>query len=69
MARLPYLTKEELDPTDRGAWERILEGRGTVHTNYRAMLHSSELAARVCAVGDYVINDSELESPRESSLS
>jgi hypothetical protein len=61
MARLPYLAKEELEPADRDAWERILTGRGTVHTNYRAMLHSPELAARVCAVGDYLIKDSKFE--------
>ena len=59
-SRVPYVKKEELAPADQSAWDRIAKGRGLVHPNYQQLLNSPELAARVCAVGDYILHESKI---------
>jgi 4-carboxymuconolactone decarboxylase len=67
MARLPYVAREELDGTGRAAYDRLAQGlssrpgypdRPTVDGIYALLAQSPELAARVGAVGDYLLRDS-----------
>ncbi len=55
MARVPFLTREDLDPAELQAFDRILEGRGAVHSIYAQLLNSPELAARISETGDYLL--------------
>ena len=59
-SRVPYLTREDLPPEAQGAWDRVENGRGKVYPNYQQMLNSPELAARVCAVGDYILQEAKI---------
>jgi AhpD family alkylhydroperoxidase len=55
VTRVPYLAREDLDPAEQQAFDRILGGRGEVHSIYAQLLHSPELAARVSETGDYLL--------------
>lgn len=55
MARLPYITLDDLPAADRHAWERIKRGREGAFSIYRLLLNSPEGAARVAEAGDYLV--------------
>lgn len=62
MARLPYIEhRDDLSPQHRDAWDRVQAGRGQVYRNFQLMLNSPELAARVCAVGDFLLSAPALD--------
>lgn len=65
MARLPYLKRPDLDAPGQAAFDRLLAGMNTrvnlpprteVTGVYSLLLSSPELAARVGAVGDAILN-------------
>ena len=54
-ARVPVLrSREELDPAQQAAWDRIVASRGRIAGPFGLLLHSPELAQRVADVGAYV---------------
>lgn len=59
-SRVPYVKREELDLEGQASWDKIAAGRGKVFPNYQQMLNSPELAARVCAVGDYILHNAKI---------
>jgi len=55
MSRLPPLSREQLDPAQQQAWDRIASGtRGSVRGPFTALITSAELCARVEQVGVFV---------------
>ena len=54
MARLPYVTKEQLDSEDQQYYDTIVGTRGSVRGPYGILLHSPKLAARVADTGAFV---------------
>ena len=63
MARLPDVTREQLQPKDQYVYDEIVASRGGVRGPYGALLHSPGLAARVAATGAYVRFESDLPEP------
>ena len=61
MARVPYLTREELPPDKQGIYDRIAEPRGGITNVFRAMLNSPDAASVVAEVGAYVRYGSALD--------
>jgi 4-carboxymuconolactone decarboxylase len=60
MARLPYVTQEELPADKRHVWDEIAQHRGSVGNVFRALLNSPEAGRRVAAVGEYIRYESKL---------
>ena len=55
MPRLPYVSREELDPEGQRAWDAFAEPRrGRVENNPRLMLNSPRAAAHVFAFNTYL---------------
>jgi 4-carboxymuconolactone decarboxylase len=54
MARLPEVSRDQLDPEDQKYYDEIAGSRGSIRGPYGVLLHSPELAARVAATGAYV---------------
>ena len=54
MARLPNVTREQLNPEDQRYFDEIVQSRGGMRGPYGILLHSPKLAARVAATGEYV---------------
>ena len=52
MARVPYLSREDLPPQNRGLYDQIASQRGPVAPPFAALLNSPEVAARIAAVGE-----------------
>jgi 4-carboxymuconolactone decarboxylase len=66
MARLPNITREQLNPEDQQFYDSIADSRGSVRGPYGVLLHSPKLAARVAHTGTYVRFDLDLaESLKE----
>jgi len=61
MARVPYLTREELPPGKQPIYDRIQETRGAVHRPFSALLNSPDAAEKVAAVGEYARFHSSLD--------
>ena len=59
-SRVPYIKREELSPEGQAAWDKIAAGRGKVFPNYQQLLNRPELAARVCAVGDFILHEAKI---------
>ena len=69
MARVPYLTREELPPSQQEVYDRIGQARGGVARVFRAFLNSPELAGRVADVGEYVRFRAEIDpAARETTI-
>jgi 4-carboxymuconolactone decarboxylase len=64
MARVRYLTREDLPESHRHIYDEIASSRGTkmVAKAFRALLHSPEGAARVSALGAYLRFESDLQA-------
>jgi 4-carboxymuconolactone decarboxylase len=54
MARIPYVTREQLKPEDQKYFDEIVGSRGGIRGPYGVLLHSPDLAARVANTGAYV---------------
>lgn len=69
MARVPYLSREELPASQREVYDRIGQARGGVARIFRALLNSPDLAGRVAAVGEYVRFRAEIDpAARETTI-
>lgn len=60
MARLPNVTREELQADDQHFFDEIVGSRGSVRGPYGVLLHSPKLAARVAHTGTYVRFDFDI---------
>jgi 4-carboxymuconolactone decarboxylase len=54
MARLPAVTRDQLDPEDHQYFDSIVGTRGSIRGPYGVLLHSPKLAARVADTGAFV---------------
>ena len=54
MARLPAVTREQLNEEDQGYFDSIVGTRGSIRGPYGVLLHSPKLAARVADTGAFV---------------
>lgn len=54
MAKLPYVTREDLDPDKKHVFDRIVGTRGKVLHIFQAILNSPDAAEAVSAVGEYL---------------
>ena len=54
MARLPAVTREQLNPEDYEYFDSIVGTRGSIRGPYGVLLHSPKLAARVADTGAFV---------------
>src|SRR5262249_54955330 len=69
MARLPDITRDQLQPDDRKFHDAIAVNRGSVRGTYGVLLHSLDLAARVAHTGTYVRYNLDLpEALRETII-
>ena len=69
MARLSYISREELKPEDQKYYDEISGSRGSVRGPYGVLLHSPDLAARVAHTGAFVRYDFDIpESLKETVI-
>ena len=69
MARLPDITRDQLQPEDQQFYDAIAASRGSVRGPYGVLLHSPAAAARVAHTGTYVRFDLDLpESLKETVI-
>ena len=61
MSRVPYVSREELPPDKRGAYDRIAGTRGAVLNVFGALLNSPDIADAVAALGEYIRYKSPLD--------
>ena len=54
MARVKYISREELSPDRQDIYDRIAETRGRVPQVFQALLNSPDAAAVVAGVGEYL---------------
>jgi 4-carboxymuconolactone decarboxylase len=68
MARVPYVSREELPPAAQNAWDEFAKPRkGRVENNPRVILHSPEAAANIFRLATYLRFQSEIP-PKAFSL-
>jgi uncharacterized peroxidase-related enzyme len=67
MARLPYLTREQLPEPERDLFDSLLSQRGSVHNIFRAIAHSPILLRRILYLSDGLRNRTRLD-PRLREL-
>lgn len=53
MARVPYITREDLPEEKHSIYDQIASHRGDVAHPFRALLNSPDLAGKVAAVGEH----------------
>lgn len=61
MARVPYLSREDLPEDQRSSWDAIARTRGRVVRPYQLLLHSPKAALLVAELGTYVRFDANLD--------
>ena len=61
MARVKYISREDLSPDKQGIYDRIAETRGRVTHVFQALLNSPDAAAAVAGVGEYIRYRSPLD--------
>lgn len=54
MARLPSLSREQLDPAARAVWDTVATSRGSVRGPMALLMHHPPLAERVAELGSQV---------------
>jgi 4-carboxymuconolactone decarboxylase len=59
MARLPYVTREDLNG-QQTLWDEIARARGTISGVFRLLLNSPELARSVAVTGEYFRESTKL---------
>ena len=62
MARVAYLSREDVPPSLRHLVDEITAKRGRLARPFAALLHSPEAAARVASVGSYVRFEAGLDA-------
>lgn len=67
MARVPYISREELPESDRDLWDRMIEERGAVGHIHRAVMGTPNLFRRFLAYADELRNRTQLD-PRLREL-
>ena len=67
MARVPYLTRDDLTQEHKAAYDRIAETRGVVGPNFQGLFNSPVATERFALFGEYVRFDSEIP-PRLKEL-
>ena len=60
MARLPEVTRDQLEAEDQEYFDQIVGSRGSIRGPYGVLLHSPKLAARVAHTGTYVRFDCDI---------
>lgn len=60
MARLDYLSREDLPPNKREIYDRISGSRGTVLNLFKALLNSPDATDLVARLGQYIRYESSL---------
>ncbi len=61
MAKLPYISRDELPEDKRHVYDRIAETRGSVDHIFRLLLNSPDAAEVATSVGEYIRYRSPLE--------
>lgn len=61
MAKLPYVSRDDLPEDKRHVYDRIAETRGSVDHIFRLLLNSPDAAEVVTSVGEYIRYRSPLE--------
>jgi 4-carboxymuconolactone decarboxylase len=54
MARLPSVTREQLDPEAQAAWDRVVASRGSIRGPMALLMHHPALADHVAELGSQV---------------
>ena len=67
MARVPYVTREDLTKEHQAAYDRIANTRGVVGPNFQGLFNSPVATERFASFGEYVRFDSEIP-PRLKEL-
>ena len=62
MARVPFLTREDMAPEHRFAWDEIAGSRGEVLPNFRALLNGPMASSKLANLGAYVRFDCALDA-------
>jgi 4-carboxymuconolactone decarboxylase len=60
MARIPYLSRNDLEPNYRHTYDEIMRTRGVVWPNFQVLFHSPEATDRLASFGAYVRFDSDI---------
>src|SRR4051812_30462832 len=61
MARVPYLSREQLTEADRPVFDRIEKSRGGVGNIWRAMLNSPNVTDKMLALADELRHGTGIE--------
>ena len=62
MARLPEISRDQLNPQEQNFFDEIVGTRGGVRGPYGVLLHSPDLASRVAHTGTYLRFESDMPS-------
>ena len=69
MARLSYLSREDLTSEDQPVYDRIMEKRGHIDRPYQLFLNHPKVADQIAGMGAYVRFDSGLDATvRETAI-
>ena len=67
MARVPYVTRENMTPEGQKVWDEVERSRGEVAGNFRALLNSPQGAGNMAVFGRYIRFETPLD-PRVKTL-
>jgi len=62
MARLPFVTRDQLSETDRGLFDQLEQQRGSVSNVFRMTAHNPELLRRLLHFGDGLRHHTRLDA-------
>ena len=61
MARVPYVTRENMTPEGQQVWDEVERSRGEVAGNFRALLNSPLAVGKMAELGGYVRFETPLD--------
>ncbi|MYC30508.1 MAG: hypothetical protein F4X65_10540 [Chloroflexi bacterium] len=61
MARVPFATRENMDPAGQAVWDDIQNSRGGVQRNYAALLNNPQAAGAYANLGGYARFETPLD--------
>jgi 4-carboxymuconolactone decarboxylase len=61
MARVPFVTRENMKPEDQPVWDEIESSRGGVARNYAALLNNPQAAEKLAVLGGYARYETPLD--------
>ena len=64
MARVSYISREDLPASKRDLYDQIASQRGHVARPFAALLNSPEVASRVAAIGEHLRYEASIVSPQ-----